>query len=67
MLNGLVIKRGTEYCARKSTKVRMDPDGSCWSEDIQKARVFLNHDQACRTARRVGGTVRLMTNGKVEE
>ena len=65
MMNGLVIKRGTEYLARKGKKVRMDPDGSCWSADIQKARVFANHDHACRSAERVGGTVRIMTNGKI--
>ena len=64
MRNGLIVKRGVEFLARKGNKVRTDGAGFCWSADIQKARVFMDHDHACRAARLVGGTVRIMKNGK---
>ena len=70
MMNGIVIRRGKEFLARKrsrKTPGRKDQNGMCWSEDIQTARVFQNYDTACRTARRVGGTVRMMTDGRVVE
>ena len=67
MRNGLIVKRGVEFLARKEKKVRIDEAGYCWSEDIQKARVFMNHDSACRTARRTGGVVRMMKDGRAVE
>lgn len=67
MMNGLVIKRGAEYAARKMKNVRTDEAGLCWTEDIQKARVFLDHEHACRAARRCGGTVLSMKDGRVQE
>ena len=67
MKNGVVIRRGTEYLAKKGKNVRTDEAGYCWSEDIQKARVYLNFDSACRTAYRSGGKVRTLKDGRVEE
>ena len=67
MRNGLIVKRGVEFLARKGKKVRIDEAGYCWSEDIQKARVYLNFDSACRTAYRSGGKVRTLKDGRVEE
>ena len=67
MRNGIVIRRGIEYLARKTKKVRTDGAGFCWSPDIQKARAFKDHGSSCRTARITGGIVRQMTDGKVSE
>ena len=67
MMNGIVIRRGKEYLARKSKKARMDEDGMYWSGDSQKARIYMDYDKACRTANRIGGTVELMQNGRVED
>ena len=64
MRNGLVVKRGVEFLARKGKKVRIDEAGYCWSEDIQKARVFLDHDHACKAAWLAGGVVKTMKDGK---
>lgn len=64
MRNGLIVKRGVEFLARKGKKVRIDEAGCCWSEDIQKARVFTDHDHACKAARMAGGVVRTMKDGK---
>ena len=68
MMNGLVVKRGTEYLARKQCKsTYTDENGYNWSAEVQAARVYQNHDTACRAARRVGGTVRMMKDGRVVE
>lgn len=68
MMNGLVIKRGEIYLARKSAKsARPDAGGIFWSRELQAARVYQNHDTACRVARRVDGTVRMMKEGRVVE
>lgn len=68
MMNGLVVRRGELFLARKGTKsARPDADGSFWSRELQAARVFQNHDAACRAARKFGGVVRLMRNGRTVE
>ena len=68
MMNGLIVKRGTEYLARKNAKsTYSDERGWCWSAEVQAARIYQNHDTACRAARQVGGVVRMMKNGRVEE
>ena len=68
MMNGLVIKRGDRYMARKGCRsARPDASGIFWSTEIQAAKVFMNHDVACRAARKFGGVVRLMRNGRTEE
>jgi hypothetical protein len=68
MMNGLVIRRGEYYLARKGTKsARPDASGNFWSKELQAARVFMSHDAACRAARKFGGVVRLMRNGRTEE
>ena len=65
MMNGLVIKRGEKYLARKGCKsAKPDASGTFWSGELQAARVFMNHEAACRAARRFGGVVRLMRDGK---
>ena len=65
MMNGLVVKRGETYLARKGTKsARPDAGGIFWSKEVQAARVFTTHDAACRAARKFGGVVRLMRDGK---
>lgn len=65
MMNGLVVRRGDRYLARKGTKsARPDAGGIFWSAEIQAARVFINHDAACRAARKFGGVVKLMREGK---
>ena len=65
MMNGMVIKRGDKYLARKGCKsAKPDASGTFWSGELQAARVFMNHDEACRAARRFGGVVRLMRDGK---
>ena len=66
MMNGLIVRRGKEYLARKNAKsTYCDDRGWCWSEEVQAARVYQNHDTACRLARRVGGTVRMLKDGRV--
>lgn len=68
MMNGLVVLRGGKYLARKGTKsVRPDASGIFRSAELQAARVFQTHDAACRAARKFGGVVRLMKNGKAAE
>ena len=68
MMNGLVIRRGDRYLARKGCKsARPDASGNFWSRELQAARVFMTHDAACRAARKFGGVVKLMRNGKAEE
>ena len=65
MMNGLVVKRGESYLARKGTKsARPDAGGIFWSKEVQAARVFQTHDAACRAAKKFGGVVRLMRDGK---
>ena len=68
MMKGMVVKRGEVYLARKGTKsARPDGGGIFWSKEVQAARVFQTHDAACRAARKFGGVVRLMRNGRAEE
>ena len=65
MMNGMVIKRGDNYLARKGCKsARPDASGTFWSGELQAARVFMNHEAACRVARRFGGVVKLMREGR---
>ena len=65
MMNGLIIKRGEMYLARKGCKsARPDAGGTFWSQEIQAARVFMNHDAACRAARKFGGIVKLKKDGR---
>ena len=68
MMNGLIIKRGDKYLARKGCRsARPDASGNFWSKEIQAAKVFMSHDAACRAARKFGGVVRLMRDGRAEE
>ena len=68
MMHGLIIKRGEKYLARKGCKsARPVASGIFWSRELQAARVFMNHDPACRAARKFGGVVRLMREGRMEE
>ena len=68
MMNGLVIRRGEYYLARKGTKsARPDASGNFWSKELQAARVFMSHDAACRAARKFGGVVKLMRGGRTED
>ena len=65
MMNGLVVKRGDGYLARKGCKsARPDAGGIFWSKELQAARVFSSHDAACRAARKFGGVVKLMKEGR---
>ena len=65
MMNELVVRRGGLYLARKGTRsAKPDAGGVFWSTELQAARVFMNHDAACRAARKFGGVVKLMRNGK---
>ena len=65
MMNGLIVKRGDKYLARKGCKsARPDAGGIFWSAEIQAARVFMNHETACRAARKFGGIVKLMKDGR---
>ena len=65
MMNGLIIKRGNKYLARKGCKsAKPDASGTFWSGELQAARVFMNHEAACRAARRFGGVVKLMREGR---
>ena len=68
MMNGLIIKRGDLFLARVSAKSAFrDEQDNIWSKELQAARVFLNHDVACRVARHCGGIVRMMKDGRVVE
>lgn len=68
MMNGLVVRRGEYFLARKGTKsARPDASGNFWSKELQAARVFQTHDAACRAARKFGGVVRLMRDGKTAD
>ena len=68
MMNGLIIKRGDKYLARKGCKsARPDADGIFWSRETQAARVFMTHDAACRAAKKFGGIVKLMKDGRSQE
>ena len=68
MMNGLIIKRGDKYLARKGCRsARPDEGGIFWSTELQAARVFQTHDAACRAARKFGGIVKLMREGKAVE
>ena len=68
MMNGLVIKRGEYFLAKLSAKSAFrDERGNLWSRELKAARVFQNHDMACRVARHCGGIVRMKTNGRVVE
>ena len=68
MMNGLIVKRGTEYLARKNAKsTYSDERGWCWSAEVQAARIYQNHDSACRAAWKVGGVVRVLKDGRVVE
>ena len=68
MMNGLVVKRGDAYLARKGCKsAKPDAGGIFWSKELQAARVFQTHDAACRAARKFGGIVKLMREGKAAE
>ena len=67
-MNGLVVKRGDAYLARKGCKsAKPDAGGIFWSKELQAARVFKTHDTACRAARKFGGIVKLMREGKAAE
>lgn len=66
MKDGLIVRRGTEFLARKSPKARQDETGRYWSEDIQKARVYQDFDHACRAAYMAGGVVVMMKDLKAE-
>lgn len=68
MMNGLVVRRGEKFLAKKGCKsAKPDASGNFWSKELQAARVFMNHDAACRAARKFGGVVRLMRDGKTQE
>ena len=68
MMNGFVVKRGEVYLARKGCRsAKPDAGGIFWSKELQAARVFMNNDAACRAARKFGGVVRLMREGRAEE
>lgn len=65
MMNGLIIRRGEKYLARRGCKsARPDASGVFWSSEIQAARVFRDHDAACRAARKFGGVVQLKRIGQ---
>ena len=68
MMNGLIVKRGTEYLARKNAKSTYSDDmGWCWSEELQAARIYKTFEKAKKAAQRVGGIVRMMKDGRVVE
>jgi hypothetical protein len=68
MMNGLIIKRGDKYLARKGCKsAKPDASGNFWSKELQAARVFQDHEHACRAARKFGGVVKLKKDGRVTE
>lgn len=68
MMNGLVVQRGELFVARLSPKSSFyDERGNLWSRELQAARVFLRDDMARWEAQRVGGTVRTLKDGRLEE
>lgn len=68
MMNGLVVRRGGFYVARIGTKSMFyDKQGNIWSKELQAARVFRDERMACREAQRVGGVVKEMKDGRVED
>lgn len=68
MMDGFIVRRGKEYLARKNCKSTYADDcGWCWSAEQQAARIYREQRSAEMAARRVGGTVRMMKNGRVEE
>lgn len=68
MTDGFIVRRGKEYLARKNCKSTYADDcGWCWSEELQAARIYKEQRSAEMAARRVGGTVRTMKNGRVED
>ena len=68
MMNGLVVKRGDGYLARKGCRTaKPDAGGIFWSKEIQAARVFMNHDAECRAARKFGGVVKLKNEGRIQD
>ena len=68
MMDGFIVRRGTEYLARKRCKSTYADDcGWCWSEELQAARIYLEQRSAEMAARRIGGTVRRMKDGRVVE
>ena len=67
MMNCYVVKRGDKYLARKGTKSATCDGWYEWSTESQAARTYRNIEQAYRKAKEVGGTVRIMRNGRVEE
>ena len=68
MMNGLIVKRGDRYLARKGCRsAKPDAGGIFWSRELQAARVFATHDAACRAANKFGGVVKLLREGKPQE
>ena len=68
MMNGLIVKRGDKYLARKGCRsARPDASGNFWSKELQAARVFMSHDAACRAARKFGGVVKLKKDGRTQD
>lgn len=68
MMDGFIVRRGTEYLARKTCKSTYADDcGWCWSTELQAARIYQEQRSAMMAARRVGGLVRRMKDGRVEE
>ena len=67
MMNCYVVRRGQEYLARKGTKSARSDGWFLWSRETQAARTYRNIEQAHRRAKEVGGVVRIMRNGRVED
>ena len=68
MTSGYIVRRGKEYLARKNCKsTYSDENGWCWSAEVQAARTYDDLYHAMMAARRVGGTVKLLTEGRVLE
>jgi hypothetical protein len=68
MMNGYIVRRGKEYLARKNCRSTYADDcGWCWSTELQAARIYREQRSAEMAARRVGGSVRRMENGRAEE
>ena len=68
MMDGFIVRRGTEYLARKTCKSAYADDcGWIWSTESQAARIYREQRSAEMAARRVGGTVRTIKDGRVIE
>ena len=68
MMDGFIVRRGKEYLARKNCKSTYADDcGWCWSAEVQAARIYREQRSAEMAARRIGGTVRRMKDGRVED